>query len=84
LGDTLTTSSNDAMLFFFCLLSLPFLPPLFFCRLKFSLNPFSMIKQFVGPKVCCYCMCVLACAAFVLLMIYAGPVLNLMITLLLA
>jgi len=53
-------------------------------RLKFSWNPFSMIKQFVGPKVCCYCMCVLACAVFILLMIYAGPVLNLLITIFLA
>jgi len=50
-------------------------------RLKFSLNPFSMFYQLLGPKACCAFLCCLICIVLVVLMIYCGPFLNLLIAL---
>ena len=48
-------------------------------RLKFSLNPFKMFSALLGPSVCMKFMCCLACVAFILLMIFAGPMMNMML-----
>ena len=53
----------------------PFLPPPT-GRLKFSLNPFKMFTALLGPSLCMKIMCCLICVAFVLLMIFAGPMMN--------
>jgi len=44
-------------------------------RLRFTLNPFSMIHQFLGDKLCAYLVCGLTIAVIVLLMYYMLPVL---------
>ena len=48
-------------------------------RLKFSWNPFTLGSQICGPEICCCIFCVLLSAVFVLLAIYAQPVLNVII-----
>jgi hypothetical protein len=57
----------------------PFMPPPS-GRLQFSLNPFTMIKELVGPAICFKFMCCLLCVAFVCLMIFAGPLMNMLFT----
>ncbi len=59
----------------------PFLsPPV--GRMQLSINPFVMMKELLGPKamtqvmICCFC---LVC---VLLMVFAGPVVNIVIAIL--
>jgi len=62
----------------------PFLPPPF-GRLTFSLNPWTMFKQLVGPKIrrkLCCALCILLCIAYVIFMIpycayfISGEVIN--------
>lgn len=48
-------------------------------RLKFSLNPFVMGAQLCGPKICAQITCCLVFIAFVLLLIFCQPFLNLVI-----
>ncbi|CAM9603592.1 unnamed protein product [Heterosigma akashiwo] len=50
-------------------------------RLKFSLNPFSMLSQLLGPKITCYVICCLFLVLFALLSIYCSPFLNIVIAL---
>ena len=51
----------------------PFLPPPV-GRLQFSVNPFTMGKELIGPelcfKICCCFICVFACVAVAVLGIY--------------
>ncbi len=56
----------------------PFLPPPV-GRLKFSWNPFVLGSQLCGPKLCAYFTCCLICAAFIVLMIFCQPFLNIAI-----
>jgi len=43
-------------------------------RLRFTLNPFSMVHQFLGDKLCAYLLCALAVVLILLLMYYMLPV----------
>jgi hypothetical protein len=56
----------------------PYLPPPV-GRLKWSWNPFVMGAQLCGPKICCYITCLFVCTAFILMMIYCQPALNIFI-----
>jgi hypothetical protein len=58
----------------------PFLPPPV-GRLKFSLNPFVMGSELCGPALCAQFFCCLLCVAFILLMIFCQPFLNIIINL---
>ena len=58
----------------------PFLPPPV-GRLKFSWNPFVLGTELCGPRLCASLTCCLMCAAFVLLMIFCQPFLNIIINL---
>ena len=58
----------------------PFLPPPV-GRLKFSWNPFVLGSQLCGPKLCAYFTCCIICAAFIVLMIFCQPFLNIAINL---
>ena len=58
----------------------PFLPPPV-GRIKFSLNPFVMGSELLGPVLCGKITCCLFCIAAVLLLIFCQPVLNLAIAL---
>ena len=58
----------------------PFLPPPV-GRLKFSWNPFVLGSALCGPKLCFYFSCCLICAAFILIMIFCQPFLNIIINL---
>ena len=58
----------------------PFLPPPV-GRFKFSWNPFVLGSALCGPKLCCYFSCCLICAAFILIMIFCQPFINILINL---
>jgi len=58
----------------------PFLPPPV-GRLKFSWNPFVMGSELCGPVLCAKFFCLLICVAFILLMIFCQPFLNIIINL---
>jgi len=58
----------------------PFLPPPV-GRIKFSLNPFVMGSELLGPVLCGKITCCLMCVAVMLLLIFCQPVLNLVIAL---
>ena len=45
-------------------------------RLKFSLNPFSMLSQLLGPSCFYKLMCFCCCVIFALIMIFAGTPLQ--------
>lgn len=59
----------------------PFLPKPF-GRIEFSINPFKMLAQLVGPalrrKLYCYCCCILCCALCVMMapMIFSNIISN--------
>ena len=58
----------------------PFLPPPV-GRIKWSWNPFVLGAELCGPKLCGYFTCCLFCTAFILLMIFCQPFLNIIINL---
>ena len=58
----------------------PFLPPPV-GRMKFSLNPFVMGAELLGPVLCGKITCCLMCVGILLLMVFCQPVLNLIIAL---
>lgn len=58
----------------------PFLPPPV-GRLKWSWNPFVLGSELCGPKLCAGFTCCLLCCAFILLMIFCQPFLNIIINL---
>jgi hypothetical protein len=58
----------------------PFLPPPV-GRLKWSWNPFVLGSELCGPKICGSVFCCLICIAFVLLMVFCQPFLNIIINL---
>lgn len=58
----------------------PFCPPPV-GRLQFSWNPFVMGAALCGPKLCSAIFCCLLCMAFILLMIFCQPFLNIIINL---
>mmetsp|Transcript_19079 Transcript_19079/g.72115 ORF Transcript_19079/g.72115 Transcript_19079/m.72115 type:complete len:2052 (-) Transcript_19079:79-6234(-) len=58
----------------------PYLPPPV-GRLQFSLNPFYMMYQICGPSLMCKIICCFLCLAFLALLIFAQPVLNILIQL---
>ena len=53
----------------------PFLPPPS-GRMKLSLNPFSVFKQLLGPAICNKILCLCFCVIFIMLMVFAGPMMN--------
>ncbi|OQS02130.1 hypothetical protein THRCLA_05475 [Thraustotheca clavata] len=59
----------------------PFLPPPA-GRLKFSMNPFYVFNELLGPRICRRVMCVLVFIACGVFMYFAGPIVNLLIVLL--
>jgi len=56
----------------------PFLPPPT-GRFKFSWNPFVLGSELCGPALCAQFFCCLLCAAFIVLMIFCQPFLNIII-----
>jgi len=44
-------------------------------RLHFSLNPFSMLSQLLGPRICCYLSTLFCCFILVVFAFYMGPTL---------
>ncbi|OQS01372.1 hypothetical protein ACHHYP_01203 [Achlya hypogyna] len=56
----------------------PFLPPPA-GRLKFSMNPFYVFNELLGPKICHRVMCCLCCLLIMVLMYFLGPIINLII-----
>lgn len=56
----------------------PFLPPPT-GRLSFTWNPFSMIAQLLGPRLCCLLCCCVLVALIVLSLIFLQPIWNLLI-----
>ena len=58
----------------------PFLPPPV-GRIKWSWNPFVLGAELCGPKLCGYFTCCILCTAFILLMIFCQPFLNIIINL---
>jgi hypothetical protein len=58
----------------------PFLPPPV-GRLKFSWNPFVLGSELCGPALCAQIFCCLLCIAFIVLMIFCQPFLNIIINL---
>ncbi|EQC29478.1 hypothetical protein SDRG_12726 [Saprolegnia diclina VS20] len=56
----------------------PFLPPPA-GRLKFSMNPFYVFNELLGPKICHRVMCCLCCVLIMVLMYFLGPIINLII-----
>ncbi|ETV80250.1 hypothetical protein H257_06591 [Aphanomyces astaci] len=56
----------------------PFLPPPA-GRLKFSMNPFYVFNELLGPKICRRVMCCCCCLLLMLLMYFFGPIINLLI-----
>lgn len=58
----------------------PFLPPPV-GRLRWSWNPFVLGSQLCGPKLCAGFTCCLVCTAFIVLMIFCQPFLNIIINL---
>ncbi len=42
-------------------------------RLRFSWNPFYMLMELLGPKVCTRCVCVIICVAVILLSVFGAP-----------
>ncbi|CAK4632712.1 unnamed protein product [Aphanomyces euteiches] len=56
----------------------PFLPPPA-GRLKFSMNPFYVFNELLGPKICHRVLCCCCCLALLLFMYFFGPILNLII-----
>ncbi|KAF0685797.1 Aste57867_22405 [Aphanomyces stellatus] len=59
----------------------PFLPPPA-GRLKFSMNPFYVFNELLGPKICRRFMCCLCCVLVAVAMYFLGPFMNLAIVLL--
>ncbi|CAK4072437.1 unnamed protein product [Aphanomyces euteiches] len=59
----------------------PFLPPPS-GRLKFSMNPFYVFNQLLGPKICRRFMCCLCCVAVMVAMYFLGPFINILIVML--
>ena len=59
----------------------PFLPKPF-GRIEFTLNPFKMLSQLIGPalrrKIYCYCCCIICCALCVMMapMIFSNIISN--------
>ena len=53
----------------------PFCPPPT-GRMQLSLNPFSMLRQFLGPKQCCKLMCCCCCMLICTLLVAAGPLMD--------
>ena len=45
-------------------------------RLRFSWNPFYMLMELLGPKICMRCACVILCVSVILLAVFGGPFLN--------
>lgn len=58
----------------------PFLPPPN-GRLQFGWNPFSMISQLLGPRLCCILCCCLCTALVIVTLIFFQPLWNLIIAL---
>lgn len=58
----------------------PFLPPPN-GRLKFGWNPFSIIAQLLGPRLCCILCCCILIALIVVSLIVLQPLWNLAIAL---
>ena len=56
----------------------PYLPPPL-GRFQCSWNPFVLGAELCGPKICAYLTCCLVCTAFVALSIFAQPLLNIVI-----
>ncbi|KAF0685790.1 Aste57867_22398 [Aphanomyces stellatus] len=56
----------------------PFLPPPA-GRLKFSMNPFYVFNELLGPKICHRVLCCCCCLLLMLLMYVMGPIINLII-----
>ncbi|KAF1325644.1 Inositol polyphosphate 5-phosphatase, partial [Globisporangium splendens] len=56
----------------------PYLPPPA-GRLSFSLNPFKVFNDLLGPSICNRIMCCLCCVAFMVLIYFLAPFINLAI-----
>jgi hypothetical protein len=56
----------------------PYLPPPA-GRLSFSLNPFKVFNDLLGPSICNRIMCCLCCVAFMVIVYFLAPFINLAI-----
>ncbi|CAN0018406.1 unnamed protein product [Choristocarpus tenellus] len=56
----------------------PFLPPPT-GRLKFGWNPFSVLSQLLGPRLCRVLICICCCAFFILSIVFFQPIWNILI-----